>query len=549
MKTLNRVDPIRPKILKAIRNVCVSAFASSVIVFAVVSITYQSSDQWQSSRAPTEVFAEPQNATLTTNAYVLRTGVDTNTAPLARTDGSHLFVKEATLEGYREERPNLKSDRPAAVKVVNCSDPGVLMAIQSFNLRTFTGLEFLEYQTPVQGTRANECDVAWRFTSKLEKSKWRKYRDFRRYTMGYNEDFSYTVIRSGRWHSGSNALSSRNRARANVNIRNPEMDTVVQDDEIKDKMGLESRFREGRYLYYSRGGDYCKNMNQYTWSLLCGLGEAMYLNRTFVMDLSMCLASSDTQGDNGVEGKDFRFYFDFEHLKEAASVVDDVEFIRDWKRWDKQHKSKISCRKIINHKVTPIQLRREKSTILWRQFDAPEPENYWYRVCDGPASKYVKRPWDALWTSKTVKNIATEIISSMGSDFDAIHVVRGEKAMNRELWPNLDADTSPDALLAKLQGEIPAWRHLYIATNEHSYHFFDKLRSQYYVHLLDDYCYLWGNTSEWYNETTRLNGGRPAEFDGYMRVAVDNEVLYRSKTRVETFYNLTRDCKDGINKC
>jgi hypothetical protein len=44
-----------------------------------------------------------------------------------------------------------------------------------------------------------------------------------------------------------------------------------------------------------------------------------------------------------------------------------------------------------------------------------------------------------------------------------------------------------------------------------------------------------------------LNNGHPVEFDGYMRVAVDTEVLYKAKTRVETFYNFTSDCKDGIN--
>jgi hypothetical protein len=32
-------------------------------------------------------------------------------------------------------------------------------------------------------------------------------------------------------------------------------------------------------------------------------------------------------------------------------------------------------------------------------------------------------------------------------------------------------------------------------------------------------------------------------------VIVDTEVFYRAKTRVETFNNLTRDCKDGINTC
>ncbi|KAI3729815.1 hypothetical protein L6452_18485 [Arctium lappa] len=118
-----------------------------------------------------------------------------------------------------------------------------------------------------------------------------------------------------------------------------------------------------------------------------------------------------------------------------------------------------------------------------------------------------------------------EISGQMDWDFDDVHVVRGEKAQNKEIWPHLDDDTSPDTLLAKLQGIIQPWRNLYVATNELFYNYFDRLRSHYKVHLLDDYKELWRNTSEWYNETTLLNGGHPVEFDGYMRVVVDTEVL------------------------
>lgn len=196
-----------------------------------------------------------------------------------------------------------------------------------------------------------------------------------------------------------------------------------------------------------------------------------------------------------------------------------------------------------------MQLRKDKSTIIWRQFDAPEPENYWYRVCEAQAANYIQRPWHALWKSKRLMNIVSEISGQMDWDFDAVHVVRGEKARNKELWPHLDDDTSPDALVTKLQGMVQPWRNLYIATNEPFYNYFDKLRSHYKVHLLDDYKDLWGNASEWYNETSLLNGGHPVDFDGYMQVEVDTEVFYRAKTRVETFYNLTSDCKDGINTC
>ncbi|CDP17570.1 unnamed protein product [Coffea canephora] len=290
-------------------------------------------------------------------------------------------------------------------------------------------------------------------------------------------------------------------------------------------------------------------MNHYLWSFLCALGEAQYLNRTFVMDLSICLSFSYTQSHRDEEGKDFWFYFDFEHLKETASVVDEEEFHKDWKRWDKTHKKKIPVRKVADYKVTPMQLKKDKSTIIWRQFDAPEPENYGYQVCEGPADKYIQRPWHALWKSKRLMNIVMAISGSMDWDYDAVHVVRGEKAQNKELWPHLDADTSPEALVQNLQTAVTPWRHLYVATNEPFYNYFDKLRSHYKVHLLDDYKEVWGNMSEWYNDSRLLNGGHPVEFDGYMRVEVDTEVLYRAKTRVETFYNLTNDCKDGINTC
>ncbi|KAK9015085.1 hypothetical protein V6N11_006209 [Hibiscus sabdariffa] len=275
----------------------------------------------------------------------------------------------------------------------------------------------------------------------------------------------------------------------------------------------------------------------------------MYLNRTFVMDLNLCLSATYSLTNKDEEGKDFRFYFDFEHLKETVSVVGESEFLRDWKKWDKGHKRKVPVKKVKTHKVTPMQLKKDKGTIIWRQFDGPEPENYWYRVCEGQAAKYIHRPWHAIWKSKRLMNIVTEISGRMDWDFDALHVVRGEKARNKQLWPHLDSDTSPEAILVKVKEMVQPWRNLYIATNEPFYNYFDNLRSHYKVHLLDDYKELWSDTSEWYNETTMLNNGKPVEFDGYMRVAVDTEVLYRSKIRVETFYNLTKDCKDGINTC
>ncbi|KAL8480827.1 hypothetical protein ACS0TY_027379 [Phlomoides rotata] len=550
MKELDPTDPIGQNAIKLISNVCFSVFVFSVLIFSVIAITYKPPDPWESARALTKVFTEVENATFQTDSSVLKTGEDIAFGPVASPVGSPALVTESTIEKSEEElvkNVTLKSGCED-VSVVNCSDPRVLIAIQRFNLKTFKAIVFLDYQPPVNGSKGDECDVSWRFRNKKEKS-WRRYRDFRRFKIGFKDDCSYKVVRTGRWHSGVNARRFRNRTNA---TRNGKRAKVDREDVINDTipvLGANSSFRQGRYLYYSRGGDYCKGMNQYLWSFLCALGEARYLNRTFVMDLSICLASTYTKSNKDEEGKDFRFYFDFEHLKEVASIVEEGEFLKDWRKWDKSRKTKVPVKTVAGYKVAPSQLLNDKSTIIWRHFDAPEPENYWHRVCEGEAAKYVERPWQALWKSKRLMNIVSAISGSMDWDFDAVHVVRGEKARNKQLWPHLDSDTSPEAIVAKLQGAIAPWRNVYVATNEPFYNYFDKLRSHYKVHLLDDYSYLWGNTSEWYNETTQLNGGRPIDFDGYMRVEVDTEVLYRAKKRVETFNDLTIDCKDGINTC
>ncbi|KAE9610438.1 putative GDP-fucose protein O-fucosyltransferase [Lupinus albus] len=539
-------EPIGQNLIKVISNLCFSFFVFSVLIFTVIAITYQPPDPWiQSAPALTQLFTRPENATFQIDTSIIKTGEDITPSPqdpslpFPPPSSAASTVTEASIEKIEYKILNSTPPIPSAAcssgeitsGTLNCSDPRVLIAVQRFNLRAFKSIAFFEYLTP--------------------------YRDFRRFKIGITDDCRYKVVHAGGWHSGANAR--RNPARATApggkGKTVPRISSnSIRDDEINDTiptLGSQINFRNGKYLYYSRGGDYCKGMNHYMWSFLCGLGEAMYLNRTFVMDLSMCLAATYNPSNKDEEGKDFRYYFDFEHLKEEVSIVEEGEFLRDWKKWDRSHlkKRKVPVKKVLSHKVTPIQLKKDKSTILWRQFDAPEPENYWYRVCEGQAAKYIQRPWHALWKSKRLMNIVTEISGRMDWDFDAVHVVRGEKAQRRDLWPNLDSDTSPDALVEKLKGMVQPWRNLYIATNEPFYNYFDKLRSNYKVHLLDDYKELWGNTSEWYNETSLLNNGKPVEFDGYMRVAVDTEVFYRGTTRVETFYNLTQDCKDGVKTC
>ncbi|KAJ0981603.1 hypothetical protein J5N97_009858 [Dioscorea zingiberensis] len=542
-------SPLGQNIIKLISNLCFSFFVVSVLVFTVIAITYQPPDPWlDSSRAITSSLSDTlPNSTFHTDDSLLTTGEDLVPLPPSPSPSSVSADTPIFLAG--------EICNPSAA--INCSDPHALDAVRRFTAKVFfrRSIVFLSYEPPVAGASPGECDVSWRFRNKREKS-WRKYRDFRRFRLGVTENCTYEVSSMGKFRSGVNARAPPLKSPSDPMAKARTVEIV--DNEINDTIptvGSELEFKTGRYLYYSRGGDYCKGMNQYLWSFLCGLGEAKFLNRTFVMDLDVCLAAEYTSSGKDEDGKDFRYYFDFEHLKESASVVEEQEFLRGWRRWDRATRGKkgvggkITARKVPTYKVTPMQLKKDRSTIIWRQFDGPEPENYWYRVCEGRAAKFVQRPWQAVWKSKRLMDIVSQIAGKMDWDYDGVHVVRGGKARNKNLWPNLDSDTSPDALVQKLLKVVSSWRNLYIATNEPYYNFFDKLRSHYKVHLLDDYQEMWGNKSEWYNEMRELSGGKPVEFDGYMRVAVDTEVFYRAKTQVETFNNLTSDCKDGINTC
>lgn len=540
--------PVAQSFIKAASNVCFSLFVLAVLVVTVVAVTYQPPDPWfQSSAAITTSLSRvlPNSTFLVPDDSLLPTGEDFNTsspavpAPARADDDAAVALSPAPAA-------NVTCDPDAPL---NCSDPRVLAAVKEFNAKAFfrKSIVFISYEQPVPGPKPGQCDVAWRFRNRREKS-WRRYRDYRRFKFTSGDGCALDIASVGKFRSGTNAARRPYRKGPKRPLAPPPVDAEIND--TIPVVRSEAEFRKGKYLYYMRGGDHCKSMNQFIWSFLCGLGEAKLLNRTFVMDLNMCLSGAHTVDGRDVDGKDFRYYFDFEHLKESVSVVEEGDFLKDWKRWDKKKgPGRITVRKVPSYKVTPMQLKRDRSNIIWRQFDGQEPENYWYRVCEGRAAKVIQRPWYAIWKSKRLMNIVTEIAGRMDWDYDGLHVVRGWKAQNKQMYPNLDADTSPDALVDKVTKLLKPMRDLYIATNEPFYNYFDKLRSHFHVHLLDDYKQLWSNTSEWYNETTTLSGGKPVPFDEYMRVIVDTEVFYRSKTQVETFNNLTRDCKDGINTC
>lgn len=435
---------------------------------------------------------------------------------------------------------------------IDCRDPDVFHLMMRFTIDYFKDVHFYRFGKPVRGSNDTTCDMAWRFRPKEGKAA-AFYKDYRRFVVLRSDKCTLRVEGMGEYHSGMNARKKKRNQKPGFEKVPPGKDAnllPVVGDTVNDTLPVvesEGSFSRGKYLFYTGGGDRCKSMNHYLWSFLCALGEAQYLNRTLVMDLTLCLSSIYSSSNQDEEGKDFRFYFDFEHLRESASVLDQGQFWLDWNKWQK--KDGLSLHLVENFKITPMKLEGVKDALIMRKFGSVEPDNYWYRVCEGETESVVQRPWHLIWKSRRLMDIVSSIASRLNWDFDSVHIERGDKARNKELWPNLEADTSPSALMSSLQDKIQEGRSVYIATNEADTSLFDPLKDKYSTHFLDEYKDLWDEKSEWYSETMKLNSGVPVEFDGYMRVSVDTEVFLRGKKQIETFNDLTNDCKDGINTC
>ncbi|XP_075481805.1 uncharacterized protein LOC142522360 isoform X2 [Primulina tabacum] len=560
-----RPENLGQNALAMIGNLCFSLFVIGVLIFTIIAATYEPEDPlFHPSTKITTFLTSESSATFKSDIAVVKTGEDfvaSNQTAFATfiniTDVESAALSEVGDPDIVSETTVCRVNDP-----IDCRDPDVFHLMMRSAIEYFKDIHFYRFGKPVPGSFEHSCHMAWRFRPKEGKAA-AFYKDYRSFMLERSDNCTLSVVKIGDYHSGGNARK-RKRKRKGKNeekdkevfekvppkvevnpIALPEVGETVND--ALPEVESEGSFSRGRYLIYSGGGDRCKSMQQYLWSFMCMLGEAQYLNRTLIMDLNLCLSKIYSSSGQDEEGKDFRFYFDFEHLMDSTSVLDQTQFWMDWNKW--QLKDGLNLHLVEDFRTTPMKLFAVKDTLIMRKFGSVEPDNYWYRVCEGEAESVIQRPWHMIWKSRRLLDVASAIASRMNWDFDSVHVERGEKASNKELWPNVDRDTSPEALLASLPDKIEDGRNLYIATNEPEVSFFDSLKDKYSTHFLDEYKYLWDQNSDWYEEMTKLNKGNPVEFDGYMRVSVDTEVFLRGKIQIETFNDLTKDCKDGINTC
>ncbi|KAK1431086.1 hypothetical protein QVD17_14306 [Tagetes erecta] len=393
-----RPENLGQNALAIIGNLFFTFFVIAVLVFTIIAATYEPEDPlFHPSTKITSFLTSTSNATFVSDNTVVKTGEDFMIAnetaygsTINVTDVSNTFTV-AEVEEKEERDCSGEID-----KAIDCTDPEVFHLMMAAAIDQFKDIHFYRFGKPVRGMNDSSCHMAWRFRPKEGKTA-ALYKDYRSFVISRLENCSLGVVSIGEYHSGGNARKRKKHQKAGFE-KTPMGDdddkikgVQVVGESVNDALPVvesQKSFSQGKYLLYEGGGDRCKSMDHYLWSFMCALGEAQYLNRTLVMDLSICLSSVYTKSGQDEEGKDFRFYFDFEHLKESASVLDQGQFWSDWKKW--HQKDGLSISLVDDFRVTPMKMEGVKDTLIMRKFGSVEPDNYWYRVCEGEAESVIQ---------------------------------------------------------------------------------------------------------------------------------------------------------------
>jgi hypothetical protein len=172
---------------------------------------------------------------------------------------------------------------------LDCADPRLFHLMMRSAIDAFPAVHFARFGRPVPGDPpSTSCDMAWRARSNSSASTTATTKDYRRFAIARDpRTCTYSVLSIGDYHSGPNARKPRPGA-TNATTAAPPPPPLSR-----------SQFAAAAYLSYHGGGDRCKPMPHYMRSLLCALAEARYLNRTLVLDPTLCLAAAGMPEERG----------------------------------------------------------------------------------------------------------------------------------------------------------------------------------------------------------------------------------------------------------
>ncbi|PHT90409.1 N-(5'-phosphoribosyl)anthranilate isomerase 1, chloroplastic [Capsicum annuum] len=282
---------------------------------------------------------------------------------------------------------------------IGCADPDVFHLLMRAAIEKFKDIHFYPFGKLVRGLNDSSCHMAWRFRLKEGKTA-AFYKDYRSFVVSRSEKCTLDVVSIGDYHSGGNARKRKRKNEAGFDGTPGKLDGGFEKATPKT---------EGEPIALPVFGEAVQEHEPLPLELHVCVGRgSKYLNRTLVMDLSICLSKIYTSSGVDKEGKDLRFYFDFEHLKDSASILDQVQFGSDWKKWHK--KDRLSHHLVEDFRITPMKLSGVQDTLIKRKFGSVEPDNCWYRVCEGETESVVQRPWH-LFLDKSIPYCCFSVVA------------------------------------------------------------------------------------------------------------------------------------------
>ncbi|KAA8533421.1 hypothetical protein F0562_031145 [Nyssa sinensis] len=316
---------------------------------------------------------------------------------------------------------------------------------------------------------------------------------------------------------------------------------------VKPKNHQRPQYSQEKYLYWGKKIDCpgkhcesCEGLGHQESSLRCALEEAMFLNRTFVMPSRMCINPIHNkkgilhQSDNASsEERWAASSCAMDSLYDLNLMSDTIPVILDNSEMWSQVLStsmKLGSRGVAHVKGVNRDDLKEKSgysnILLINRTASPLS---WFMECkDRNNRSSIVLPYSFL-PSMAAKKLrdAAEQIKALLSDYDAIHVRRGDKlktrkdrfGVDRSLHPHLDRDTRPEFILCRIGKWVPPGRTLFIASNERTAGFFSPLSVRYKLAYSSNYSSILDSLIE----------------NNYQLFMIERLIMMGAKTFIRTF--------------
>ncbi|MCU0524476.1 MAG: hypothetical protein MUF72_06585 [Elainella sp. Prado103] len=177
----------------------------------------------------------------------------------------------------------------------------------------------------------------------------------------------------------------------------------------------------------------------------------------------------------------------------------------------------------VDEKVPTRSLQGNPASLVVREFTNPSDVFSAPMKSDPQVEAVAAQMRSLVAPNQIVRSYAETAFSTLGQDFDTIHVRRGDllQQAQQEWWrfPGFDRRTRPQGIRNRISAWSQAGRTLYIMTDELETGFFDPLKAWYKVYMFRDFPLF---------ETLRTE-------DNYLLYEVEKYIASRARLQIEMF--------------